>query len=348
MNNGKLRPIIFWEGFPPCGLLLKKVVKEYGNDLVIVATKAAVPFEGLEDILEHNIVWFSDPDEIWDRREEFGDRDFVIHTGWVHKGWLKYDKYVKEKNDARIVVSVDNSFRGDFRQKLGAIYFRLFLRNIFDGVFVPGKSGIRLMKYFGMPENRIYTGLYGAYEEIYKNQTSILERKKEFLYVGQLETRKGVDVLVNAFKKYRQSGGDWDLRIAGTGSLENLCNGDGIIYDGFVQPNNIAGLMNQSRVFILPSRHDNWGTVVCEAAACGMILITTSHVGASLDIVSDTKNGITIPVVGPLIMSDAMQNISGLSDDEFKKGSDISLEIARNFDSGAYYAAFKKMIDDLC
>ena len=217
-----IKPIIFWEGFPACGLLLKQVLKEFKDDLIIVATKPAVPFQNIEELLGHQIIWLNGANDIWDKREELSDRNFVVHTGWGHKGWLKYDKYVQEKNNAKVVVVVDNHFKKNFRQFLGAFYFRLVLKKYFGAAFVPGREGQKLMKYLGMAEDKIYVGNYGAYEEIYKDIKPIEKRNDEFLYVGQLNTRKSVDILIDAFNIYRKHGGKWNLRILGDGPLRDI------------------------------------------------------------------------------------------------------------------------------
>ena len=162
-----IRPIIFWECFPVCGLLLKRVVKHFGRKLIIVATRPLVPFSGLEQMLGHKIIWLDSADDIWERREEFGDRNFIIHTG-NHKGWLKYDSWIKKRNNAVVIVAVDNNFKYNYRQRLGSIFLKIFLSKYFDGALVPGREAQRLMKYFGMSEEKIYVGYYGAFEEIYK------------------------------------------------------------------------------------------------------------------------------------------------------------------------------------
>jgi len=342
-----LKPIIFWEGFPACGLLIKRVTEEYREDLAIVATKPAVPFQNLEKLLGHQIIWLNDSNDIWGRKDEFNDRNFIVHTGWSHKGWLKYDKFVKEKNNATVVVVVDNHFKRNFRQFVGAFYFRLILKKYFDAAFVPGREGQKLMKYLGMPEDKIYVGNYGAYEEIYKDTKPIEKRDDEFLYVGQLNTRKSVDVLIEAFTQYRKSGGKWNLRVLGDGPLRDICKGDGVIFEGFTQPHEVAKKMSESKVFLLISREDHWGTVVCEAAACGMNLITTKTVGATVDIVRNNINGIVLDDISSDCLIDAFKYYEQLDEKLLVNGSKVSKGIAQGYDSYAYYTAFIKMIYDI-
>jgi len=346
VKNASVRPIIFWEGLPVCGLLMKQVSDVFGENLVITATRSATTFQALESVLGRKIIWLDDADDIWKRKDEFGDRNLIIHTGWTHKGWLKYDQQMKKRFGAKTVIMVDNRFRKNLRQRIGAVYFRLCLKKYFDGAFVPGKEGRQLMRFLGMDSNRIYTGIYGAYEGIFKETNPIENRENEFLFVGQLIERKAVDVLIESFSKYRREGGKWDLRIIGDGPLENICKGDGIILEDFAQPDIVAQKMNQAKVLVLPSRDDNWGTVVCEAAACGMQIISTKTAGASADIIQNGKNGIVLDAINADELKKVFLYFENLSEDSLKEGSKISKDIASRYGSRAYYRSFMKIVAD--
>jgi len=344
-TSSDLRPLIFWEGFPACGLLIKQVADLYGDRLVILGTRPAVPFERLEDILGHQIQWLDHPNDIWDRREEFGDRNFIIHTGWAHKGWLKFDRWMK-KRGARVVVTVDNRWKGSLRQYVGAFWFRLWLRRHFDAALVPGRSAAQLMRFLGMPAERIFTGYYGAYEGIYQPGPALSGRPKEFLFVGQLIERKGVDILLAAYRAYREAGGDWTLRIIGSGPLASFCVGDAITLENFMQPDDVARRMQAARCLVLPSREDHWGTVVCEAMACGMAIITSRWVGAAEDLVRSGVNGWTFEEMTAACVAAKMINISQWSDYAFSQAERVSLGLVVGYQSATYATSFEHMIQE--
>ena len=346
MNDAQLaelKPLIFWEGFPPCGLMIKQVADLFGEHLVILGTRPAVPFEGLEAILGHHIEWLKHPDDIWERREEFADRKLIVHTGWAHKGWLRFDRWMKQRG-ARVVTTVDNQFKGNLRQWAGAVWFRIWLRQHFDAALVPGRSATRLVRFLGMPAERVFTGYYGAYEGIYTAGPRLAQRRKEFLFVGQLIQRKGVDVLLQAFRLYRAQGGDWNLRILGSGPYAKECEGDGIIFTGFGQARAVAQQMQESRCLVLPSREDHWPTVVCESIASGMAVIASRWVGSAEDLIRNGLNGRTIQHMSAIELCDAFFEVSSWSESKLDNAQQISLGLAAGYRSSSYASALEAIV----
>jgi glycosyltransferase involved in cell wall biosynthesis len=341
-----IKPLIFWEGFPPCGLLTKQVAQLYGDDLKLLGTKATVPFKGLEQLLGRSIDWMENPNDIWDRREEFADRNLIVHTGWAHPGWLKFDRWIK-KRGAKVVVAVDNNWKGTLRQYLGSIWFRLWLKRHFDAALVPGRSASELMQFLGMPANRIFTGYYGAYEHMYKPGKRLKDRRSEFLFVGQLIHRKGVDILLEAYKKYRSNGGVWDLRILGSGPFEKDCKGDGIVFEGFGQVDLVSLRMQEARCLILPSREDHWGTVVCEAMASGMPVIASRWVGASEDLIRNGMNGYIFEDMTSGSLERCMQSVSQWSTNVLDNAEQTSIGVAAGYTSGGYLASHSAIVESI-
>lgn len=122
-----------------------------------------------------------------------------------------------------------------------------------------------------------------------------------FLFAGQMISRKGVDVLLNAFANLRADGLPVELHLAGregelSGWLDGLPQGvrGAIVYHGFIQPPGLPELFARADVFVLPSRHDGWGVVVNQALGAGMPVVTSTAAGAGRDLVEDQVNGIHV------------------------------------------------------
>ena len=340
---GKLKPLIYWEGFPVCGLILREVIKNHPQ-IEIIATRPKVPFQNLEISLNKEITWLKDDFDSNYLLKNFRDKNLFIHTGWNNNEILKYGSYIKKHNNARIYVSVDNDLRYSLRQIIGSIYFRLFLKNKFNGAIVPGIKSKKLMIFLGMNPKNIHIGLYGAYEGIFKITKSILDRNNEFLYVGQLTKRKSIDLLVNAFQVYKANGGKWNLRIIGSGDLVIPKKIKGLYLEGFLQPNDIADRMNNAKVFVLLSKLEHWGTVVCEAAACGMQLLLTHNIGSKYDLLIDGLNGFEIFDHDINKVVDGFKYFEKLSSANWVNGSNVSSKLSSLYNTQTYYSSFNNIL----
>lgn len=342
----KRRILIFWEGFPVCGLLVSELSKQPDLQIDLYVSSPSVPFDnffadyGLTPtiISEHAKIEL-DPTIF----------DLIVITGWSNKNWLTFAKEARAKNVKTCVV-VDNNLRFSPRQILGALYFRLFLRRHFNFAFCPGFLSRKLMLFFGMDSDKVINGNYGAHTAIY-NHDPAKTKENEFVVVGQLIQRKGILELLSAYEDFVSCGGDWKLRIIGSGDLrehvQQISNkSDKIIFEDFLQPKDVAERLKSAKVLILPSRLEHWGTVVCEAAACGASLLLSSNVGSVPDLLLPGVNGTTFRSGDANDLCLAMHKISRQSEDWFITASLISRKLASTRTEQTYLNAIRFMLDD--
>ena len=126
--------------------------------------------------------------------------------------------------------------------------------------------------------------------------------KIKFLYVGQLIPRKGVDILIKAFKIIAKTYENIELVIVGDGpEKENLVQEldvstkNKVKFLGYQDWDSLPNHYKPCDIFCFPSRHDGWGLPIYEAMASGMPVISTNAVGAVHDLVDDTVGKI-VPV----------------------------------------------------
>ena len=81
-----------------------------------------------------------------------------------------------------------------------------------------------------------------------------------------------------------------------------------IHYAGFQPPEELPRFFSQADVFVLPSRYDGWGVVVNQAAAAGLPVICSDHVGAGYDLVESGRNGMVFPIGDEAALEQAMRH----------------------------------------
>jgi glycosyltransferase involved in cell wall biosynthesis len=119
------------------------------------------------------------------------------------------------------------------------------------------------------------------------------------LSVARLSPEKGLDTLVRAVS----SAGDprLVLLLAGSGPerdrVDTLAHRLGVRLELLpdVPWERIVERYVAADVFALLSRHEPWGVVVNEAAACGLPLVLSDSVGAAYDLLEDGLNGVLVP-----------------------------------------------------
>lgn len=119
------------------------------------------------------------------------------------------------------------------------------------------------------------------------------------LSVARLAPEKGLDTLLRAVA----AAGDPALEVvvAGAGperpALERLASELGVTarFLGMVDRDRLVRAYVAADVFALLSRHEPWGVVVNEAAACGLPLLLSDRVGAAHDLLVEGDNGSLVP-----------------------------------------------------
>lgn len=105
------------------------------------------------------------------------------------------------------------------------------------------------------------------------------------LFVGRLIPEKGIRFLQGVFDAVRESGLDVEMRIVGSGQLEQELRAWSQTHQGrveissFVQAEDMPAVYAGSDVLLFPTEGDPYGLVVDEALATGMPVISSDHAG---------------------------------------------------------------------
>jgi len=145
-----------------------------------------------------------------------------------------------------------------------------------------------LVNFFKCPEEKIVVIPHGftkskISEETIEKQFSESDLFKNFrinkemkfvLFVGRLESKKNLERLVQAFKKFLEKNGDFYLVLAGKRGLgfdkilntvNHLGISDKVIMPGYVTEEEKAALMKYCRLFAFPSLYEGFGFPILEA-----------------------------------------------------------------------------------
>lgn len=126
-------------------------------------------------------------------------------------------------------------------------------------------------------------------------QTSEQERSG-FLFVGRLSEEKGIDVLLSALSKLKNTAGApaIPVAVAGDGPLAAQVKQSNTLVKslGSLKTDEVRAWMSASQALILPSVwYEGFPMVIVEAYACGLPIIA-SRIGALAELVEDGVTGL--------------------------------------------------------
>lgn len=176
----------------------------------------------------------------------------------------------------------------------------------------------------------------------YPCRTSLDIVKKQVLFLSRIHVKKGIEILIEAFKKLRAESldfRDWSVVIVGNGEndyIENLKQKvksleleDCIKILPPVFGEAKTKLYQESSLFCLPSYSENFGMVIAEAMSCGVPSITTTN--CPWEFLDDTKTGWCIDLSVENLVIALREVLSMRSEDLFEMGQRASKLIYDRF-----------------
>jgi glycosyltransferase involved in cell wall biosynthesis len=155
-----------------------------------------------------------------------------------------------------------------------------------------------------------------------------------FLFVGDINAQKSVDILLDAFNLLKkETNPEIQLLLVGSGSLKKSLEKwvrhhdleKNIQFLGLLTDKNVAQQMQKAHCLVLSSNIETFGVVLIEAMACGLPVIATDCGGTS-DVVSN-ETGVLVPKNDVLAFSNAMQNVlSNINDWDATKIRNYSIQ----------------------
>jgi glycosyltransferase involved in cell wall biosynthesis len=285
-----------WNGLPQyAARLLAAVRQERGQPFPVIGSRPAVPVGGIEEALGWPAHWVDAAQPVSWKELGLPVPKVFFQSGWAYPAFNALGDEVRVAG-GKVCLLMDNNWRGDLRQLVGAPWFRACQRRKFSAVLVPGKSGRRLARWYGMPDEKIFEGMYGADPRLFFNGPPLSERPRRIIFVGQYIERKGCVSLARAFASVAHLLPGWELCMYGSGPLHSAIPAHPQIkVHGFVQPEQLGALYREARIFALPSHAEAWGLVVHEAALSGCQLLLSEAIGSAPDFASSHNSRLFKP-----------------------------------------------------
>lgn len=339
-----------WNGFPQyAARCVGAFVAQSSEEVVVVATRPMVPVLGMENLCKCRVIWLEEgaKDVVG---LEARDVSSVIVSGWMNPAFNRFAFRVK-KSGGLVVAMVDNNYNFSIKELIKAIRFRVVLKQRYDRYLVPGKSGKRLLKFYGVKEKDIRTNLYSADANVFFNGDDLAQRPKQVVFVGQLCARKNVLALLEAFVCSRIWEKGWKLSYFGCGPLHDELISrviryevrDYIAVNDFKQPEQLANEYRHSRAFILPSIEEHWGLVVHEAALSGCLLLLSDRVGAADDL-SGKGNAFLFNPESVSDIASSFVKMTSLDCSQLKECQEESLRLANMISTEGFVKSLQSLL----
>ncbi|MBX7126356.1 MAG: glycosyltransferase family 4 protein [Cyclobacteriaceae bacterium] len=179
-----------------------------------------------------------------------------------------------------------------------------------DLIVAPGSFVAETLVKNGVSKDKIRINPFGTDTRRYHPVSSTLTAKPfVFLFVGALSARKGLPVLLNAWKSL--AGKNAELWLAGGGQLPSHVTQQlpaGVRILGRVLKSEMPELYRRAHAFVFPSFFEGQSIALIEAAASGLPIIATREAGAA-EIVSEGETGYLLPAGDELQLADAMMRL---------------------------------------
>ncbi|MBI2472927.1 glycosyltransferase family 4 protein [Candidatus Uhrbacteria bacterium] len=175
-----------------------------------------------------------------------------------------------------------------------------------------------------------------------------MARRTQFLYVGQLESHKGVMQLFDALD---QVGDDIELHIAGEGSLSEIVaqraqRDPRIYFHGFVSLKHLIRLLQSTDAVVIPSIcYENSPTVIYESFLVGVPVIA-SDVGGIPELIEEGVTGLLVKPDDARELAHAMETIHEQRDQWWEK-SQLIRDRAQPYSIKVYVDRLESLIKEI-
>jgi alpha-maltose-1-phosphate synthase len=165
-----------------------------------------------------------------------------------------------------------------------------------DAVVAASSFTVRTLVENGVAREKIRLNPYGVDATRFKANQPSGNRPMRFVFVGTINARKGVPLLLEAWRRLKPKSAElWLVGPVATHLRALVSKLSGVRVFGGLPHFDIPAVLKQCDVFVFPSYFEGFGLVILEAMACGLPIITTTAT-AGPDIYQNNQGGWIVPV----------------------------------------------------
>jgi glycosyltransferase involved in cell wall biosynthesis len=273
--------------------------------------------------------------------------DAIVVGGWNQPAFWQALLYGRLRRVP--VLAWVESTRRDARSGGGPneLLKRLFVRAV-AGFIVPGGASREYVELIGGRPETVSVAPNAVDGEIFGTRVDEARRDRDawrrgrriegclFLFVGRLEPEKGLDVLLEAMQDVPA-----ELAVIGSGSAEAELRArapKNVTFLGRIERDELPAWYAGADAFVLPSRSDQWGMVLNEAAAAGLPIVASEAAGAAWELVEDGVSGFRVAVQDPEALAAALVRLA--ADAAFRADAAArTKQLAESFTPAAWSAS---------
>lgn len=216
-----------------------------------------------------------------------------------------------------------------------------------DLIVAPSHFVARTLVENGVAPEKIRVNPFGT-DTMHFTPIGKAERTKQttFLFLGSFTSRKGVPILLEAWRRLKTTKAR--LILAGTGRIPDGVSRElptGVSVLGPIKRSALPALFSKANVFVFPSLFEGLALVQVEAAACGLPIIGTTASGAE-DIVESERTGLIVPAGDVDALARAIDRLIR-NPQEVDAMHQAARERARQWDWSGYGDRWAELVSEL-
>ena len=294
-----------------------------------------VKIKSIFDRLQPDLVHLQDPAPVSQLARQIAKKRGIAVIATHHPGPAIWAPYLPGENllVQKVVVPIVWSSFLSYLNKVDQVTVpsrasaRMLIRKGLHKPVRPISCGVKLEQFNKSPDK---TGN----EDISGIHPSLPAGTLRFLYVGRLDEEKRVDVLIRAMGKVRNP--DIQLILAGDGSKEKMIRRlvvelnlvDQVKFLGRIERAQVADILRDADVFVMPGDGESLSIATLEAMACGLPVIASNSM-ALPELVQSGKNGLLFQPGNEYDLAEKMDQMAAMPR-RWKQMGNISKEMAKN------------------